>query len=177
MEHRSQGKHSAFLPWPRYSAIFILGLLASQPEAHAQQAIMSQGDLVVTGFSGVVAVPTTPGGDPADGTFIDPAGSVMRILDVSSPGLPPQGQVLNAPAGFQVKAGVTGQVFGIAIDDGKGPDGTASGSPAKVITLRWWSASEWTSSRRASNAPAIASIAPGWQPSETLGIARRVLAT
>jgi hypothetical protein len=134
MEHRSQAKHAAFLPWPRGrlagAGIFILGLLASQPEAHAQQAIMSQGDLVVTGFSGVVAVPTTPGGDPADSTFIDPAGSVMRIFDASNPGQPPQGQVLNAPPTFQVKAGVTGQVFGIALDDGKGPDGTASGSPS-----------------------------------------------
>src|SRR5258708_21330802 len=61
------------------AGIFILGLLASQPEAHAQQAVMSQGDLVVTGFSGLVAVPPPPGRDPADGTFTDPAGRRIRV--------------------------------------------------------------------------------------------------
>jgi hypothetical protein len=48
------------------------------------------------------------------------------------------------------------------------------GSPASVKTLRWWSASVWTSSSRApplTKAAPIASIVAASRPSETLGTA------
>ncbi len=85
--------------------------------------IVANGNAVVTGFSG--ALPPTliaPGVDPADKTFIDLQGSAARVLDLQSPGAPPQAQLLTAPKPFTVTAGQVGQVFGVALDTAAPPN-------------------------------------------------------
>src|SRR5579862_1711193 len=51
---------------------------------------------------------------------------------------------------------------------------SSPGGPASVNTLRWWSTSEWTASRRPLKAAAMAAILSSSRPSDTLGTARSV---
>jgi hypothetical protein len=97
--------------------------------ANAQElkpGIVGLGDLVVTGASGALPPPANPplppGVNELDETFIDPNGASLKIFDVSSPGLPPQAQLLNAPAKFQAFARDIGQVFGLALDKSDPPN-------------------------------------------------------
>ena len=107
-----------------------LALAGFAPEADAQTPVLKRGNAIATGFAGTVLSNTpAPGGDPVDSTFIDLEGASMRLQDVSAGGQPPQGQLIPAPTVFQAKAKDVGQVFGIALDDGRGPDGVASGTP------------------------------------------------
>jgi len=100
------------------------------PSAQAQQPILQKGAAVVTGFPGTSpAARPSPGVDPLDNLYIDLNGASARILDLSAGGQPPQGQLIASPTTFQAKAGDVGQVFGIALDDGRGPDGALSGLP------------------------------------------------
>src|SRR5579872_4958634 len=54
-------------------------------------------------------------------------------------------------------------------------EASSPGRPASMNTLRWWSGSECTASRRPSNAAPIASIAATSRPSETFGTASNVV--
>jgi hypothetical protein len=77
----------------------------------------------VTGFSGV-KTPATPaaGTDPADLTEIDLAGPSARVLDLQSPGAPPQAQLISAPKPFTATAAQVGQVFAVTLDDATPPN-------------------------------------------------------
>lgn len=92
----------------------------------ADEPIIGQGDIAVTGFSGtsfpVEGIP--PGIDPLDETFIDVEGASLRIFDVSVTAEKPQGQLVYTPPPFEVKAKEIGQVFGLALDDGRRDDAT-----------------------------------------------------
>ena len=110
-------------------------LAATITGAQADQSVLGQGNAVVTGFSGTApAAAPAASGDPLDALFIDLNGASARILNVQTGGQPAQGQVVPAPTVLAVKAGDVGQVFGIALDDGKGADGTASGTPDIYLT-------------------------------------------
>ena len=100
------------------------------PTANAQTPILHKGNAIITGFSGTAptAIPT-PSADPTDNIFIDLNGASMRLQDISAGGQPPQGQLIASPTVFQARAGDVGQVFGIAMDDGRGPDGLTSATP------------------------------------------------
>jgi hypothetical protein len=98
--------------------------------AQAQQPIIAKGNAIITGFSGTVAAKdATETADPIDNLFIDLNGASMRLQDISAGGQPPQGQLIASPTTFQAKAGDVGQVFGIAMDDGRGPEGNLSATP------------------------------------------------
>ena len=89
----------------------------------AAAAVHSPGDAVVTGFSGVRPPPqVAPGVDPLDKTFIDLDGPAVRVIDLSNPGAPAQGQVIPARNPFTVTARQTGQVFAVALDDATPPN-------------------------------------------------------
>ena len=89
----------------------------------AAAAVHSPGDAVVTGFSGVRSPQqVAPGVDPLDKTFIDLDGSSVRLIDLSNPGAPPQGQVIPARNPFTVTARQVGQVFAVAQDDATPPN-------------------------------------------------------
>ena len=98
--------------------------------AVAQQApMLDKGNAVITGFSGTAASPTSAStGNPIDQQFIDVTGASARIMSIPLPG-PPQGQLIPSTTVLPIKAGDVGQVFGIALDDGKGPASTGSGVP------------------------------------------------
>ena len=116
------------------TAAIVIALAGSALPA-AAASVLNQGNAVVTGFSGVTPPAVAPAsGDPMDGTLIDLNGASMRLLDLSTGGEPPHGQLISSPTVFQVKAGDVGQVFGIALDDGRGPDGTTSGTPDIYLT-------------------------------------------
>jgi hypothetical protein len=99
-------------------------LLAAIAPAQAQELrpVLSPGDAVVTGFSGIKPPtgPLAPGKTPVDGFVIDTDGPSAQILSLAAMGGQASGQLVTAPALRQLKAGQIGQVFAIALDDGLG---------------------------------------------------------
>ncbi len=85
----------------------------------AQDAIVTPGAAVVTGFSGVAATQAPPGADPFDYVGIDLGGASARIVDLTSLG--PQGES-SAPKTFTITAGQIGQVFGATLDNADQPN-------------------------------------------------------
>src|SRR5262245_4277188 len=87
--------------------------------ALAQQGPLQPGEAVVTRFSGTAVVP----GPAGDVTMINPQGTSASIIDVRSPGRPPQGDHwLNEPQRLPITAAQVGQVFGVAIGGENAPD-------------------------------------------------------
>ncbi len=112
------------------AAMAVAASILTVPTAQAQQPIIAKGNAIVTGFSGTVPrANPAPSADPIDNLFIDLNGASMRLQDISAGGQPPQGQLIASPTTFEAKAGDVGQVFGIAMDDGRGPDGVSSTTP------------------------------------------------
>jgi hypothetical protein len=108
--------------WPAALTALILPLaslqLASSP-AYAQQGPLQPGEAVVTRFSGTATAP----GSAGDVTVINPAGPSASIIDIRSPGRPPQGEHwMNEPQRMPVTASQVGQVFGVAIDNESAPN-------------------------------------------------------
>ncbi|HWF93513.1 MAG TPA: hypothetical protein VG291_00975 [Xanthobacteraceae bacterium] len=84
-------------------------------------AILIDGNAVVTGFSGTQPpLPFPPA--VADQAGIDLNGPAARIVDLQTPGAPPQAQLLTAPKPFTVVAGQVGQVFAVALDGATPPN-------------------------------------------------------
>ncbi len=127
---------------------------AFAPAGHAQ--VITPGDAVVTGFSGVKPsdAPVPPGSNPLDEFFIDVKGASAQILSLAAPGGPPSGQLIAAPPKLQIRAEQTGQVFAIGLDGGIGaktpnlylgatsaygvhivlPDADGDGAPERIKT-------------------------------------------
>ncbi len=99
-----------------------LGLGMSSNSALAQDngPVIDRGDIAITGFSGLKfpesGIP--PGVNPIDESFINEEGASLKVYRADNLGGPPQGQMVNLPAPFEVKASEIGQVFGLAFDDG-----------------------------------------------------------
>lgn len=112
----------------------LLGLCLAPTVSNAQSVtdvpkIIQPGFKAETGFSGTW-IPKVESGFPAgvnpdDEIFIDPSRASLRIFDVTNLGAAAAGQLAYTPPPFEVKAGVIGQVFGLAYDDGRGLDGSA----------------------------------------------------
>lgn len=77
----------------------ILGALAPV-RAEDKGPVLSPGDAVVTGFSGIKppSGPVPPGKLALDGFFIDPDGPSAQILSFAAMGGQPSGQLVTAPA-------------------------------------------------------------------------------
>ena len=108
------------------TALLALALMIVQATgARAQgQSILSPGDAVVTGFSGIKAPdgPLAPGADPLDAFHIDLDGPSAQIFGLGATGGPAQGQLIHAQTPFKVRARDVGQVSAIALDDSRIPD-------------------------------------------------------
>jgi hypothetical protein len=92
-------------------------------QAVAPPGILADGNAVVTGFSGARLAPSARAGpDAAARTFVDPAGPVLRIVDLQAPGAPPRAQLVFAPKPFTLTAGQIGQVFALALDGATPPN-------------------------------------------------------
>ncbi|WP_119391985.1 hypothetical protein [Taklimakanibacter lacteus] len=103
----------------RYLGLLLVLLAAFATSAADAQdnAILTRGEAVVTGFSGTKpADPPPAAGNALDETFIDPDGASAQILKLE-PGAPPQGQLVTAPPVLSVKARDVGQLFAVALDD------------------------------------------------------------
>jgi hypothetical protein len=85
--------------------------------------LLSPGDAVVTGFSGVMPPPEDipPESDPLEFVFIDPDGPSAQINRLL-PGGPPAGQLIDSPALVTVPARDVGQVFAVTLDDAPAPN-------------------------------------------------------
>jgi hypothetical protein len=102
-------------------ALLLLNLLMVRPAA--AQGILADGDAAVTSFSGALPPPLiAPGEDPAQHTVIDPNGASLRVIQLQTPGTPPQGQVAQAPKGHIISAAQVGQVFAVALDNANPPN-------------------------------------------------------
>ncbi|MCC0014892.1 MAG: peptidoglycan-binding protein [Rhodobiaceae bacterium] len=136
---RRWGAGSGLLTGLLLGCLLVLASAFQAAPTHAQDGIMSRGDLVVTGFSGKVeppaGVPLPPGVNALDETFIDINGAALKIFDVSNPGGPPQAQLINAPVKFQAFANDIGQVFGLAIDDAQFPNVYATATSAHGLQI------------------------------------------
>src|SRR5262249_7881253 len=104
--------------------MLLLGVVLLMTTAAKAQAILSQGDAVVTGFSGIKPLDASvpPGANPLDNFFIDLDGPSMQIVQLGAAGAAPQGRLITAPVLFKVRAGDIGQVFAIALDDATPPN-------------------------------------------------------
>ena len=99
-----------------FSATLALAPLGA-PQALAQDAIYAPGELIVTGFPGVVPPEAPPdGADPLDYTFIDIEASSMQIVRPTS-GDSPVGQLIASPQTFSANASDIGLVFGTTLDN------------------------------------------------------------
>ncbi len=110
---RNKPVSGAFLAVFAVFLTVLFTLMTPFSAARAQDGIMSNGDLAVTGFSGTKDV----GGQ----TFIDTDGISLKVLSTSGKGSA-SAQVINAPTKFQANARDIGQVFGVALDNAPNPN-------------------------------------------------------
>jgi uncharacterized repeat protein (TIGR01451 family) len=107
--------------------VFTLASLAIASPLHAAEApLMKRGDGVVTTFSGTArSRQAADGAHPQDQVLIDPAGSVLRVLDLSDLGGAPSGQIADVTEKLKISAGDIGQVFSVVLaeaEPGADPD-------------------------------------------------------
>lgn len=82
----------------------------------AEVPLIDRGTAVVTTFSGTTPSPNAVAGEhPRDQTLIDPAGRVLRLIDLSSIDSAPNGQFVDLADKLAITAGEVGQVFAVAI--------------------------------------------------------------
>lgn len=118
----SKAKHLA-LTLPATFAFAALLLTPPMLRPAAAQAVLADGDALVTSFSGAMPPPMiAPGQDPAQNTIIDPSGASLRAIQLQAPGGAPQGQVAQAPKGLTIAAARIGQVFAVALDNDNPPN-------------------------------------------------------
>lgn len=104
-------------------ALLAIMLLLPLGVAHAQP--MQPGEAFVTRFSG------TADGAQQGEAVIDPDGTVGSIVDVRSPGQPPQGHHwIDEPQRQPLKASDVGQIFGVALDGQNPPNIYVTATPA-----------------------------------------------
>jgi hypothetical protein len=125
------------------TALIAFTLLPFEP-VFAQEALRP-GEAYVTRFSGVAPV----SGAGNDQTFtINLDGTVGSIIDIRSPGQPPQGQHwIDEPQRLPVTARQVGQVFGVALDGNIPPNVYVTSTPAfgihRTPDNRDWTAGMW----------------------------------
>jgi hypothetical protein len=138
---------SRWRAWALVLAPFLLSgaLLAQTTTARGQAApplapgaVLSPGDAVVTGFSGIKPAegPLPPGASPLDSFLIDTEGPAMQVFQLAA-GAPPGGQLVGTQAVVKVNAADIGQVFAIAFDDAAQPSiylGATSAYGLHIIT-------------------------------------------
>lgn len=105
------------------AALLALPTLALSNETN-QSAVLSIGDAVVTGFSGVVEPAEEPpqGQSTLDETMLNPEGISARIIPLAAPGFRWDARVWPAETVRQFHARDVGQVFGVALDDAEFPN-------------------------------------------------------
>src|SRR5712691_875845 len=102
---------------PAVAATLFLQVASSA--ALAQQGPLQPGEAVVTRFSGTTSVEISGG----VATVINPEGTSASIIDLRSPGRPPQGDHwINEPQRRPVTANQVGQGFGVTLDNVRAPN-------------------------------------------------------
>ncbi|HYD14899.1 MAG TPA: hypothetical protein VEA77_00725, partial [Hyphomicrobium sp.] len=92
----------------------------------ADTPLIGRGSGVLTTFSGTArSAQAVSGQHPEDQTLLDPAGVVLRVLDLTNLGGAPGGQIADVLTKLKINAGDIGQVFGVALAEpypGAAPD-------------------------------------------------------
>jgi hypothetical protein len=127
MFDRRDTMHRFWLRSPRLdivTALLATGLLFPAEALRAQP--MQPGEAFLTRFSG-----TATTGSQGEEVSIDTEGTVGSIVDLRSPGQPPQGHHwMNEPQRQPLKASEVGQVFGVALDGENPPNIYVTATPA-----------------------------------------------
>lgn len=97
----------------------LLAVLTPFAAKAQEQPIIQQGDAVVTGYSGVALLQPGPGAKPEDYAIINHQGATLQVFDLSQMQGGDDGRLVDAQRFFSVTAGEIGQVFGVALDDGR----------------------------------------------------------
>lgn len=101
--------------------------LAFQPlSVAAQDAVLMPGQMIVTGFPGVVESDAPVGSDPLDYTFLDLDGSSMVVHALEPDGIP-NGELIGSSPQFSATAADVGLVFGVTLDNA--PEVTGAEAP------------------------------------------------
>src|SRR6185437_13670914 len=127
-ERRSRRSQPNILGCLAFALLAILAATFAVPGLAEFATGLAPGDTAMSGFSGATlsleSLP--PGVAPIDKTVIDPAGSSVSILSLSTLGGVPQGRTIAPGVKLSIKAKDIGQVFPLAFDDGK------DGQPANL---------------------------------------------
>ena len=108
-----------------FSLIFatLINGLSSQSTKAQDQQIFLKGDAVVTGYSGVALLKPAPGAKPEDFAIINTQGPTLQVFDLSQMYGADDARLVNSKRFFSATAGQIGQVFGVALDDGRDGQG------------------------------------------------------
>jgi peptidoglycan hydrolase-like protein with peptidoglycan-binding domain len=116
------------------NALFVVALafIGASPlfaQSDRSQSLLFPGNAVVTGFSGTTSLykesELPENSTLADETFIDLNGSPVRVFDLEASVRADDALLPNSPQTYEFSARDVGQVFGLALDDRKLPDGNA----------------------------------------------------
>jgi hypothetical protein len=100
---------------------FAIVLTAAPRVAKAQDdPILQKGDAVVTGYSGIALLKPSKGGKQVDYAVINSQGASLQVFDMSQMDGREDARVVKAARNFSIPASKIGQVFGVALDNGKG---------------------------------------------------------
>jgi hypothetical protein len=97
----------------------IVAAVGTQPATAQDDPILQKGDAVVTGYSGIALLKPAKGGKPVDYAVINSQGASLQVFDLSQMNGRDDARLLKAARNFSVPASKIGQVFGVALDDGK----------------------------------------------------------
>lgn len=84
-----------------------------------ERPILENGDAVVTGFSGVAQLTAPVGASSDDYAIINRQGASLQVIDLSRMDGPDDGRLVSVPRRYLATADQIGQVFGVAVDDGR----------------------------------------------------------
>ena len=110
-----------------FAFVGMMSIAAAQSVPVVDDPLIQRGDAVVTGFSGVIALKPKPNAKLEDYLIIDTQAPALQVFDLSQMFGGDNARLVDAPRLHAVPAGQIGQVFGVALDDGRPADGVDDG--------------------------------------------------
>ena len=109
------------------ASILFITASAARAQETASQPLLFPGNAVVTGFSGTTTAYSESdlpeNSSVADETFLNTDGAALRVIELEGVRTNSEAATPYSPQLFDIRAAEIGQVFGVALDDAKLPDG------------------------------------------------------
>lgn len=105
----------------------------TRPVPGSSRPLISQGDAVVSGFSGVAALKPKANAKLEDYIIIDTQSAALQVFDLSQMYGPDNARLVQAKRLNMVPANQIGQVFGVTLDDGQPATGKRIKNPVANI--------------------------------------------